>query len=139
MADVQTKHRWIITAEFDGLGSQTFATMSSVTTSATTKKVWDGGEDTPDLLTAVAEHDTVILGRPWKPSRDMPVYKYLVANSGQITVTIRQKPTDPNLRANGDAITMRALLISTASPEAMAGAQTDEVNLTATFQVQKIS
>lgn len=137
--DEQTQHRWSVMAEIDGFGNTTWDEVAEVQTTAQTKKVWNGGETTPDLLTAAAEHGTGSLTRNWWANRDMAVYKSLVGQVGQLFFLIHQKPTDPNLRATGEgAINMRVLLTGIRSPMAQAGAQTDENRLVLDYQVQSI-
>lgn len=137
--DTQTHHRWQINAEFEGLGASAWDEITGITTTATTKKIWNAGDTVADLLTAAAEHGTGTITRKWWAGRDMAVYKALLPQVGQLFFLIHQKPTDPNLRASGEgAINYRVLLTGIASPVAMAGAQTDENNLAVDFQVQSI-
>lgn len=134
--DLSSKHQFLVSiAGVTGF----FTSMSAVETTAQIKEVWDGGADTSEILAGKATHGTATTRRPWRRYRDLTVLGQLRPQVGAFWTTITKQPTDAAGRADGGAITYRALLTGITDPETMNGQETDEPELVLTWKVQKIT
>ncbi|KWW97399.1 hypothetical protein LI90_4371 (plasmid) [Carbonactinospora thermoautotrophica] len=99
-----------------------FATLSGEETEAETTKVWDGGSQRPEVLTAPPEDGNLTLTRPYDPERDQPVIDRLRPLVGRWRTTLTKQPTDPDLVPIGKPTTFPdAVLVRLAAPEVDAG------------------
>lgn len=74
-----------------------FATRTGGETSAETRRVWNGGQTTPEVMADPPVTGNVIVTRPWDPVRDQPLIKRLRPLCGQWVTTVIQQPTDRDL------------------------------------------
>jgi hypothetical protein len=102
-------------------------------------KVYDGGSLVPDVISAPAQVDDVVVIRPYDPVRDQAVVNQLKQRVGQWTTTVSISPTEADLtvaNVSGDTYP-NALLVSIKPPEADA-ASGDAAELQLTFAVGSV-
>lgn len=138
MTAYQSQHQWLVTCDFPGYtnGAQTFAQMDGVDKTAQVSDVWDGGNSTPDLLTATSVLGTGSVQRPWYNARDLPLFKFLDPKVGMLFFTIKVQPTDPNMLVESGGFSYRALLTGVTSPSVQAGSQTSPAMMVVNFRAQ---
>jgi hypothetical protein len=105
-----------------------------------TNKVYDGGSLVPDVISAPAEVDDVVVTRPYDPDRDQAVINLLKRKVGQWTTTVSVTPTEADLTVSstpGDTYP-NALLISVNPPEADASSG-DSAEIELTFAVGSVA
>lgn len=107
-------------------------------TAGNTRKVYDGGARTPDVLADPPEHDDMTVTRPFDPVRDQPILKSLRPLVSSSFRTITQQPTDTAFVPTGPAETFTGLLTGVTAPDVDAGSG-DAGTIELKFAIQKVS
>jgi len=95
-----------------------FMTKSGGNISADTTKVYDGGEEVPDVLASPPEADNVTCSRGYDYNRDGALLRSLRRQVGRFSATVSVTPTDRDLIASGDpTVYPKALLVGLTEPD----------------------
>jgi len=95
-----------------------FATKSGGNISSDTNKVYDGGSDTPDVLSGPAEADNITVSRSYDLQRDGAVLRRLRKMVGRWETTVSVTATDRDLVAIAEPqVYPNALLVGLTEPE----------------------
>lgn len=95
-----------------------WASKSGGNVSADATPVWDGGEDTPDILVGPASAENVTVSRPFDDQRDLPEIARLRKLVGKLRTTVTDQPTNSDLFPIGEpAVYSEAVLINLNEPE----------------------
>ncbi len=95
-----------------------FATKTGGNVSSTISKVYDGGSLTPDVLSAPAEAENVVVTRPYDPRRHPQLLARLKRQVGRASFTVSITPTDRDLVAVARPVTYPdALLVGVNDPD----------------------
>lgn len=113
-----------------------WATKTGGDPTSSVTKVWDGGADSPDILSSPADFDDLTVTRPYDVSRDGPVAASLKPQVGRFTATISVQPTDANLVKTSAAEKFTGLLTKLTSPAPDASAS-GAATISLTFAIQK--
>lgn len=112
-----------------------FATKSGGNVSADVSRVWDGGQDRPELLPAPAEADNLTVGRPYDPDRDGPLLNSLRIQVGRFVTTVTVQPTDRDLAPVGDPQVFPLALLSSVNEPDTDAASGDVATLELEFTI----
>jgi hypothetical protein len=95
-----------------------FATKSGGNVTSDNNKVYDGGNLTPDILSAPAQAENVTVGRAFDVERDGPILTILRQQVGRRSFTVSVTPTDRDLNVTGEPVTYpEALLVGITDPD----------------------
>lgn len=88
-----------------------FSTFTGGEVTAETDEDYDGGSDTPTLISGPPKVAEFEIGRRWDSDRDNATSKKNVSRVGWWETTVNVQPLDPAGVADGDSWTYRARLI----------------------------
>lgn len=116
-----------------------FAQVSGGEITASVEKVYDGGQQFPEVLTAPAEIGDITLTRHYDPDRDGAALKVLRQMVGRVHYNVEVFDLDCDLRVFGtERVYSNALLVGLSEPEgdASSGAPT---TFSMTFSISQVS
>lgn len=127
------RHRVITVAGIEG----TWASCSGGGAQSETTESWDGGSDTPEIMTGPGRPKTVTVRRPFKPQRDAAIYNRYVTQVGRFTSTVTDAYTDVDF-VPIDQTRYHGVLTDCTQPEADASSGEDSM-LEMVFTIERIS
>lgn len=102
-----------------GINFGMFAKKTGGNPKSDVSRVWDGGEDVPDILTSPPTYDDLTVGRPFEVARDVPMLqKARPLVGGDETWGVRVQPTNARFEALSAATDYSCRLIGTTDPDA---------------------
>lgn len=94
-----------------------FASKTGGGVTSEANKVWNGGSNTPDVISGPPEVENITVTRPWEVA-DADLLASFRRGVGRITATLTVTPTTPDMVANGlPTIYPNALLVGYKEPE----------------------
>lgn len=114
-----SQRQWLVRVDgIEGLWAR--KTGGAIT--ADTTKAYDGGNPTPDLISAPPSAENVTVGRTYDEDRDGPILRRLRPLVGVFRTTVSVTPTDADLVAIGEPIVYAgALLVGVTESDVDAG------------------
>lgn len=135
MSKSSQRHFLVKVAGIDGY----FTTKSGGESTASASKVFDGGKDTPEVVTGPAEVGDVTCGKNYDPLIDGPILAMLRGQVGEYMTTVSVTPTDRNLvPVARPTVYSNAILTGVTEPDADA-ASSDSAGYELTFTVSSVT